>query len=213
MGANSSLKDANRLALYGLVVANALAFVVVVEGRELLTLFTSSPRQLFSWLPAGTLAAFISLLGAQLSADNKARLVFGKWKNPLPGCRAFSKLLNSDSRINVSRLRAKHGPFPTKPAEQNSRWYAMYKSVENQPAVRHSHREYLFTRDYAVHALFMLFSFGPIALLMTSISVSSLSYLLILILQFVLARRAAQSHGNRLVTTVLAIKAAEAVEQ
>lgn len=61
------------------------------------------------------------ILTGLISSENKARLVFWRYKYALPGHRAFSELAKHDARINITELVQKIGPFPKAPKEQNSR--------------------------------------------------------------------------------------------
>ena len=54
----------------------------------------------------------------------------------------------------------------------------------------------------------MLLGFGGIAFWQLSTHLMAGGYLLFLVVQYLLVRRAAKNHGERFVTTVLAIKAA-----
>lgn len=131
------------------------------------------------------------------------------WKHPLPGCRAFSRHAHADSRVDIAALERAHGPLPEGPREQNALWYRLYKSVESEAAVVQVHRAFLFARDYACLALMMTIVLGGAALFQVPSTGARLAYVGILALQFVLSGQAARNHGNRFVTTVLAIKAAE----
>lgn len=204
-----SLKDANRISLYGLVILNAVLFVGIVQSGSLLAgTFTISWSSLTGALPAGAIAALVGLLNAQVSALNKARLVFGRWRHPLPGSEAFTKHLRADPRIRAERLEQLFGPLPSDPQDQNSLWYEFLKSVETEPAVWQAHREFLFARDYSFLSLLMLLTFGTGGFFLISTLQVSLIYAALLVLQSLLTIRAARSYGRRLVTSVLALKAA-----
>jgi len=83
--------------------------------------------------------------------------------------------------------------------------------MENDPAVRQVHREFLLLRDYTgLCAVFIVF-YGAAGLYAIPSTKIGLIYLLVLSLQFVLVRQAASNYGIRMVTTVLARKAAKEV--
>lgn len=202
-----SLKDANRLPLYALVLFNAVLFVTVVKSDSLLKGdFVTAARDITGVIPAGILALLVGFLNAQASALNKARLVFGRWEHPLPGAEAFSRYMYEDPRINVQRLTELCTPVPLEPEEQNSRWYELYRSVEADSSVRHVHREFLFARDYTALSLGILLTLGPAGFIWIPSPRTAVVYALCLIVQFLLARNAARDHGKRFVTTVLALK-------
>jgi hypothetical protein len=204
-----SLKTANKFALVTICAANLALFIALVHWAHLdLGSWQLRAANLFSGLPAGVGLILIGVLNAQLSADAKARIVFGRWRDPLPGTRAFSEYLTADPRIDVARLESRFGPFPKNAAEQNARWFGLYQSVKNEPAVVQVHREYLFSRDYTCLAAMMLIVFAPLAFFTFTSRPVSLVYTGILIAQLLLVWRAARQHGSRFITTVLAIKAA-----
>jgi hypothetical protein len=146
------------------------------------------------------------VLNAQLSADAKARIVFWRWRDPLPGSEAFTKYAESDSRVDLAALQAAFGPLPATPREQNALWCKMYKSVGSEPAVRQVHRALLFTRDYACLALLALPILGIAGFVQIPSTATAFGFAALLAIQFLLARRAAKVHGARFVTTVLALK-------
>ena len=73
-----------------------------------------------------------SVVGTLYAAtDAKARIVFLRWQNPLPGSCAFTRYAAADPRINlVGVLEQAHGPLPTDLGQQNALWYKLYKSAE-----------------------------------------------------------------------------------
>jgi hypothetical protein len=203
-----SLKSVNKFALVGVVTTNLGLFLGILnwKGPGLADWAAISGGILRS-LPAGLGVILIGIINAQLTADTKARIVFARWHNPLPGSRAFSHYLTRDPRIDVPRLSERFGPFPTDPKEQNAKWYGLYKSVENDPAVAQVHREYLFSRDYTCLAVLMFVVLTPLAFVMFPFLRLAAAYAFVLLVQFLLVSRAARHHGSRFVTTVLAIKA------
>lgn len=158
--------------------------------------------------PAGLALILVGIINAQLSADAKARVIFTRWRDPLPGSRAFSIYMHRDPRTDVAHLSALFAPFPTDPKQQNARWYALYKSVDKDPSVVQVHREFLFARDYGCLALLMLLALAPLAFVATPSRTIAIAYSVALLVQFLLVSRAARHHGERFVTTVLALKAA-----
>jgi hypothetical protein len=109
------LKGKNAVYLWSFIGVNLAIFLSLVVSRQ----FASSSIDHF-WQRVttkdGIIAASIPLLAIVLSGvlsdTGKARLVFWRWRNPLPGCRAFTELVNTDPRIDVSALRTKYGDFP-----------------------------------------------------------------------------------------------------
>ncbi|HYZ26833.1 MAG TPA: hypothetical protein VE597_07980 [Geminicoccaceae bacterium] len=205
-----SLKDANQRPLLLIVVANSVTFYLAVKtdallGGQWLVLAKNVPEV----LPVGLCLVLVEVVNAQLSSDAKARIVFLRWQDPLPGSEAFTRHAIADPRINLTAIERNSGPLPTSPRQQNFLWYRLYRSVAYDPAVLQVHREYLFTRDYACLCLLMLIGLGTAGLFHMPSRSTALGYAGLLTIQFLLVRRAARNHGVGLVTTVLALKGAE----
>src|ERR1700730_9284409 len=108
------LKGKNAAYMWSFVSINLAVFLCLLISRAL----TQSSLDQF-WhrvtMKDGIIVAGVPLLAIVLSGvlgDTwKARLVFWRWNNPLPGCRAFSELLASDPRIDVASLRSRLGEF------------------------------------------------------------------------------------------------------
>lgn len=160
-------------------------------------------------LPFGALAVLAGVLNSQLSPNAKARVVFMRWTNPLPGSRAFSHYARSDQRIDVSALARKVGPVPQRPQDQNALWYRLYRSVREEPAVREAHQHFLLWRDYATMIVLLTLLFVPATAVLTQSVRPPLLLLTVLALQFGLTTQAARVHAERLVCNVLAIKASQ----
>ena len=208
--ARQHLKSDNKLPLFGLIVGNTVVFYGVIQSDRIMAgNWLLLWEQLAEALPAGLALALIGIINAQLSPESKARIVFMRWTNALPGCEAFSRYAGSDPRIDIESLEKKYGPLPSAPHKQNALWYKLYKSIEGEPAVLQVHGEFLFSRDYTCLALMMLIVLGAASLLQTPSLTTGAIYITLLCAQSILAWRAARNHGRRFVTTVLAIKAAE----
>lgn len=204
---SGSMKTVNSLGLFGILLGNVFVFFILLQGKAIIGGdWVAFAKDVGKILPAGFGVALIGIFNAQLSSENKGRIVFWRWKNPLPGCEAFTRYAKLDPRVDIESLGKAYGPLPTKPSKQNALWYRFYKSVENEPAVVQVHRAFLFTRDYTCLALMIAIILGSIGFFQMPTTKTSLIYFGFLILQFVLAGQAARNHGKRFVTTVLAIK-------
>lgn len=193
-----------------MLVANLLVLIVVVKTGQLVapTGMDALARQWRDFLPAGIGVVFAGVVNGLIDSNTKARLVFWRWKHPLPGCFAFSRYLNRDPRIDVKALRKALGRLPTKPEAQNALWYRLYKSVEHEPGVVDAHRHYLLTRDYTAIAFLLLVTAAPLGAWLIGTRGTAAAYTGVLAAQYLLARQAAWHYGVRLVSTVLALKAA-----
>src|SRR5262245_38975416 len=199
-----SLKDQNTASLITILIVNIAVFAVVLKTDELIA--TDYQEMLKHWqalIPAGLGAVLIGVINGLLNAPTKARLVFWRWHDPLPGSRAFSRYVHLDPRIDIAALKSKVGPFPTEPSKQNALWYKLYKSVENDSRVLHVHRLYLLTRDYAGIAFMLLIVFGGIGVVAMQTYRTELLYVAALLVQFVASAVAARNYGIRFVNTYL----------
>ena len=208
--ARSTLKDQNRRALIGLLLVNLAVLVLLVQTGQLTAPDVDAlVKHWRTLLPAGIGVALAGVVNGLLGADTKARLVYWRWSNPLPGCRAFSRYAERDARIDMDALPRVLGRWPVEPRQQNATWYRLYKSVEREPAVMDAHRLFLLTRDYTAIAFLMLVVASPLALWLLPSALTTAAYTGLLLLQYLLARKAASTYGVRFVTSVLAIKAVE----
>lgn len=137
------------LVYVGFAVANGLSLKYVEDVS-----FTEEGVTLKN--PILTMALHIAaiVLVYILPVGIKHRIIFLRWRNPLPGCRVFTVLCRHDDRIVIDDLIKEYGQLPTAPDKQNSLWYKIYKSKQEDVVVRSSHGRWLLFRD--------LFSIGII---------------------------------------------------
>ncbi len=206
--AGKSLKDQNRWQLWLILAANTLFLYGIFQSNAirvdgLRALFTDA-RNL---LPVGFALTVTTVINGVLSVPMKNRLVFLRWYYALPGHRAFSRYARLDPRIELSDLpRLCGGAVPVEATDQNRVWYRIYKSVENDPAVRQVHRDVLLLRDYTGISALFLVCYGIIGLYAIPSLRIGLLYVLILLAQYIVVRQAASNYGIEFVTTVLARK-------
>lgn len=208
----ATLKSRNKLGLATALGANFALYFVLLRGSALLT--AVSERKLHDIrgvLTAGGGILLTGLLNAQLSSTAKARLVFWRWRNPLPGSRAFSDIITTDPRIDAETLRKRYGPFPSDPVAQNKFWYKLYLTVQDRPPVADAHEEFLFARDYAGLIAIASVLLIPLAAVSLTSLAKGLALTAVLVVQYLAATRAARVHANRLVCTVLAIVSGDEV--
>lgn len=201
----------NTARLAAAVIANFVLYAVAVRGEQIVVGgWPMAWKAATELVPAGLLLVFITVANGLLSPMTKARLVFWRWRYPLPGCRAFSIHAKRDARINLPALRAKLGNLPKAEADQNSTWYKLYRTIEHEAAVSQGQRDFLFTRDYAALAALAILPLGTAAFVQAGSLRQAATYLAILVAQYLVTRFAAANYGTRFVCTVLAIKSAEA---
>jgi hypothetical protein len=206
MAVASSLKTQNQPALIAALILNAGAFAALIGANSLL--FPGLTADLSALLkpavPAGAIFVLCGVLNHQLDQKNKARLVFWRWRDPLPGSQAFSKLGPGDPRITMSLIEARLGRVPVTASEQNAAWYRLYRQVDGDPAVETAHKAFLLYRDYASLSFLCLITMAPVALLLAKPIATAAIYGGALGLQYLLARNAAADRGRRFVCNVLA---------
>lgn len=151
------------------------------------------------------LPVLVLLLTGLLSHEAKARFVYWKFTNPLPGSRAFTKHAPADARIDMKALAKNVGALPTDPGEQNAKWYKLYRQVGDDPAVSEAHKLYLMYRDMAAMSL-LLIPLVPAALWYAGAPLGS-RWLAgaLFAAQYVVCAIGARHSGARFVCNVLAI--------
>jgi len=202
----ASLKSKNALYLWTFVGVNFAVFFAVTIGSGL---DYSSIQHFWQRILAknGFIAACMPLvvvvLNGILGDVAKARFVFWRWSNPLPGCRAFSKLIHADPRIDVARLKEKHASFPRAAKDQNALWFNLYRKHSAAITVIEGHRLYLLTRDMASMSALFVLPFSLFAGLSSAETGTAWLYVLALLLQYAFIATAARNYGNRFVKNVL----------
>jgi hypothetical protein len=201
-----SLKDQNRWQIWIIVAVNSLFLYGVVQANAIkLDGLRAAFKDAEKLVPVGLALVVATVLNGLVSADAKARLVFLRWGHALPGHRAFSVYAVRDPRIDVCALEKLQGAaLPVDPVEQNRAWYRIYKTMENDVAVRQVHRDFLLLRDYTgLAAVFILF-YGAAGFYAVPSMRTAIIYVIILLAQFAVVRQGAANYGIRFVTTVLA---------
>jgi hypothetical protein len=160
---------------------------------------------------ASLLPVVVLLLTGLLSHEAKARLVYWKIANPLPGSTAFTKHAPADVRIGMKALARNVGALPTDPGEQNAKWYKLYRLVSDDSAVAHAHRLYLMYRDMAAMSL-LLVPLLPAAILYAGApSTGAWNVAALMAVQYLACVISARHSGRRFVCNVLAIHSTKKV--
>jgi len=179
------------LHLKEVTLENAQSFYSSLSGKDSFVILISPLITLF--------------LNNILSSGLKAKIVFWRIKNPLPGTRVFSKLINNDPRIDKDLLETKYGELPVKPTEQNKLWYKILKNNEENISINNSHRTYLLLRDITGISFFLLVLFIPFYLFFFLKDISALYFITYLIFQYIGFSICTHNVGNRFTLNVLAI--------
>lgn len=200
------LKKANIPTLIVFLIWNIAVFLVASNGMP--TFWVSIKDRISELGTQGSLFSFLTPLVLVVVCDLlptswKATLVFWRFRNALPGCRAFSKFAKCDPRIDESLLLKKLDKVPISARDENAAWYRWYKVVQDNVIVKESHKQFLLNRDLAGIA-FLFFVFGTPALIPAGSSALNICfYAAITSLQFIIFSIVARNHGNRFVCNVL----------
>jgi len=144
------------------------------------------------------------ILTGLISSGNKARLVYWRMRNALPGHRVFSKLVKNDPRIDMQNLAKKMGSVPQDPKEQNAKWYSLYKRYSESVTVKEAHRSFLLARDLCSIS-FLFAALGPWGLyIFQHTGKWAILYFIVMFLHYFVLAMVAQNHGNRFVCNVIA---------
>ena len=201
------LKNSYKRHLKAVAVLNLIIFWSVVvsaaDFSEVGTLLASISLEHAIIALIAPIATFV--LDGLFSADAKERLIFWRYRHPLPGSRAFTEHLPRETRADPVRLAEQWGTLPTEPDQQNRLWYRIYRSVDHEIRVHEAHRAWLFSRDLAAYAILFLSIFGCATVISDASWTVTAWYLSALAIQWLTITLAARTYGVRFVRTVLAV--------
>lgn len=206
MSATSS-RTLKPLNMKWLVLLAALDVIVILlfVAPELIDGVALTKLAVMRALGTAVLPVVVLLLTGLLPANVKAMLVFWKVTNPLPGSEAFTKHGPADPRINMAALKKNVGALPTDPAEQNTKWYGLYKLVADDVAVVEAHKLFLMYRDMAAMSV-PLIVLVPIGLRLAGASqLEGWIAAGIFLAQYLATALSARHSGVRFVCNVLAV--------
>lgn len=185
--------------------AIALLDVAVLALTADLQIMASLTKDTAPQLTSAVLLPPIVLwLCSSMDPDLKHRLVFWRWRNVLPGHRAFSVHAHQDPRFDVAILKKKIGKFPVEPREQNARWYKLYKEVQDESSVVDAHRSFLLFRDLAAMSV-LLAALTGVTFIGVGLGWHRATFATIMLLgQYLLAVIASRISAHRFVRNVLA---------
>lgn len=205
-----SLKDSYRLQLLAVLAANLALYYALVNGLSISNLKAETvSTHLATLFPGGLAVALCGILNSQLTYLQKARIVFFRWRDPLPGCRAFSHHAVQDPRIDMKAVRAKWSPLPRGAQQQNALWYRLYQQESGTEAVDYLNKHWLFARDYACMCVLLFIALGALGIYQMPSVLSWSVFMGIVLTQFFFVRRSALNYAERFVLTVIAQAAAK----
>lgn len=207
-----SLKSLNMKWLVMLATLDVV-IVLLFVAPEFIKDATWSTVAVMRGLVTALLPVIVLLLTGMLSHEIKARVVYWKWTNPYPGCEAFSRHGPADARIDMVALKKNVGDLPSDAAEQNKKWFKLYKLVGDDKAVVEAHKLYLMYRDMAAMAL-PLVALVPVGLWLGGAPPSAFWITaLVFAIQFVVCCLGARNSGTRFVCNVLSIHSTKKIPQ
>lgn len=205
-----SLKSLNLKWLIAMATADVIVLVLFL-APELIAGATTNQIGLYRAIGAVVIPVFVLLLLNVLSSSVKAMLVYWRPLGWLPGCEAFTKYGPADPRVDMSALKKNVGAWTSDPKEQNSKWFKLYKLVENVTEVASTQKDFLMYRDMAALSL-PLVALGPLGLLFAGASRNSIWLASgMFFVQYILSAVSARHAGERFVCNVLALHAAKKV--
>ncbi|KZT13349.1 hypothetical protein A1D30_17075 [Acidovorax sp. GW101-3H11] len=205
-----SLKSLNMKWLVLLAITDVLALLFFV-APELVKGASLTQVGIGRVLIATMMPVFVLLVVNVLPHNLKSALVYWKPLGVLPGTEAFTKYGPADSRIDMAALKRNIGTLPTEPAEQNARWYKLYKQIANEPEVAEAHKLFLMYRDMAGISLVLLV-LVPVALQLADAPFpAQLLATGLFVIQYLVTAVSSRWSGIRFVCNVLAVHSARKV--
>lgn len=199
-----SLKSLNMKWLVMLAVLDMIVVLLFV-APEIINDATWNQLAVMRGLATTVLPVLVLLLTGLLSHNVKTILVYWRIKNPMPACEAFTRHGPADVRIDMVALKKNVGALPTDPAEQNKKWYKLYKMVGDDKAVVEAHKMYLMYRDMVAMSL-PLIVLVPISLYFSGVTASAVWITAAFFaVQFVACCLGARNNGARFVCSVLSV--------
>lgn len=204
-----TIKSTYTKQVWILVVANSILFVLGLVSADTATSFAIVKWTLGTRATLGAVGSLVpGILNNLLSADMKARLVFWRWRNPLPGCEAFSKYINRDHRITPKVLTDRYRPLPSDARAQNALWYCIYKKHHQTSGVVDAHKNYLLYRDLSGIAAITFVFLGVAATLFFTSFWTVIGFWICILFEFLVLTHVARVAGQRFVCSVLAEESA-----
>ncbi len=205
----TSLKEQNNSKIWLFIAVNSLIFYsVLVSGRIELNGLKEALVSAATLVPAAIAGALATAINALPSSQMKARLVYLRWTNPLPGHRVFTRYAPRDPRIDMDQLKQVLRTIPTNEDEQNRVWYRLYKPVADQSVINAVHRDFLLMRDFTALAAILILLMAPFAAYLIADKLVAGVFITLLGVELLFFGRAAANCGIRMATNVLAITAA-----
>jgi hypothetical protein len=211
MSTESYLKKQNAPYLWTFFIFNAVVFLLLFFVTYFETIINDY-KAMLTLRSSGILIAplILFIICGLLSANQKAVIVFWRFKNPLPGSRAFTVYGLKDSRIDMVQITNTYNPLPSTPESQNALWYKLFKKNEKNIIIQKSHKDFLLARDL-VAICFLYIICAALPMLFLGKWPLNLYYFSFLVVEYLILVRVAQNHGRSFVCNVLAIESAKEI--
>lgn len=201
------LKDSYKRKLWVVAALNFVLFwTVIISNVDLSTFFASLKGMSIENGFIGSITPIVVfVLDALWSPTAKARIVYWRWRHPLPGSRAFTVHLYKEHRADPNCLMQNWGTFPEDPIGQNRLWYRIFEHFNAENRVLEAHRSWLYLRDLTALVFLFLICFGTAAAFTDASWTIYGWYLVALTVQYTVVMIAAHIQGVRFVKQVLVI--------
>lgn len=211
MADGKSLKEQNAGLIRAAMIGHIVAFAWI--AAEPLRLLAMDGRTLAARLEAAAaptaafgliVVASLLLLGL-INPDWRDRIMHWRWRDPLPGCRAFTSVGPRSSHVNMAVLEAQYGPLPSAGKDQNQLFYRIYRQFRDDIGVLDAHGRYLAARDIGTITALVMVPLPWIAWWASSNGEPAVIYGVVLFLVYALCVIAAKNYSWRMVQHVLAL--------
>lgn len=216
MSGQTSLKAQNAWLIRAALGLHVLLFAYVAFEPVLLAQLAgpNALERAKAALAPGTLSLAIIVLAklvllGLVPARWRDRLIHWRWRDPLPGSRAFSKFGPADPRVDMAQLETAYGPLSTEPGEQGRLFYKIYSAYSDTVGVLDAHRSYLAARDIGIINLILFILLPGFVWWATGDGVRTAIYAGALLFAYLVTAIAAQVYGVRLVENALAAASAD----
>ena len=207
-----SLKEKNAGLIRAAMIGHILAFAwIAVEPLRLLSVDGRAFAARLETAAAPSTAALgliviasLLLLG-MINPNLRDRIIHWRWRDPLPGCRAFTGVGPQSSHVNMAVIDARFGPLPTECGEQNKLFYKINREHRDDIGVLDSHGRYLAARDIGTITAILAISLPWLAWWATGNFWRSAAYGAALLATYCFCAIAAKNYSWRMVQHVLAL--------
>lgn len=212
MADGKSLKEQNAGLIRAAMIGHIVAFAWI--AAEPLRLLSMNSRMLAAQLEAAAapstaalgliVVASLLLLGL-INPGWRDRIMHWRWHDPLPGCRAFTRVGPLSSHVNMAALEAQYGPLLLASKEQNQLFYRIYREYRDDVGVLDAHGRYLAVRDIGTITALVMIPLPFLAWWASGNGERALGYGVVLLLIYALCVAAAKNYSWRMVQHVLAL--------